>query len=166
MVELEYVSKHLSGLWRQSCRLPISIHLLADCLHLECLLPYWLSVERSIIGHNFPFFFGTRNSREENPGVSESCTFFTVRFWRSSQRFLLQVTGRKIDSVRFIETDERGGIDLNNILKPSRTIERIHLLFVYSPHGSIKGVYLPPTGISGHGNIGSEKSWLSELCEG
>ena len=53
---------------------------------------------------------------------------------------------------------------MNGILKPSRTIERTHLLFVNSPHCSTKWVNLPPTGISGCGKIGSGKGWLSELC--
>ena len=61
-------------------------------------------------------------------------------------------------------TDKRWGVDLNGIMKPSRTIERTHLLFVSSPHCSTKWANLPPTGISGRGKIGSGKGWLSELC--
>ena len=74
---------------------------------------------------------------------------------------LVPVMGRKIDS----DISELT-IDLNGILKPSRTIERTYLLFVNSPHCSTKWATLPPTGISGHGKIGSGKGWLSELCGG
>ena len=38
------------------------------------------------------------------------------------------------------------------------------MLCVNSPHCLTKWAKLPPTGISGHGKIGSGKSWLSELC--
>ena len=38
------------------------------------------------------------------------------------------------------------------------------MLFVNSPHCSIKCANLPPTGILVHGKIGSGKGWLSELC--
>ena len=44
-------------------------------------------------------------------------------------------------------------------------IESTHFLFVNSHHCSTKWANLPPTGISGHGKIGSGKGWLSELCE-
>ena len=55
---------------------------------------------------------------------------------------------------------------MNGILKLSRTIERTHLLCVNSPHCSTKWANLPPTGVSGHGKIGSGKGWLSELYGG
>ena len=55
---------------------------------------------------------------------------------------------------------------MNDILKPSRTIEGTNLLFVNSPHCSRKWANLPPTEISGRGKIGSGKGWLLELCGG
>ena len=57
-----------------------------------------------------------------------------------------------------------GAVIFNGILKPSQTTERTHLFCVNSPNCSTKWVNLPPTGISGHGKIGSGKGWLSELC--
>ena len=45
---------------------------------------------------------------------------------------LLIIMERQTDSD--IGTDERGGVDLNGILKPSRMIGRTHFLFVNSPH--------------------------------
>ena len=57
------------------------------------------------------------------------------------------------DWFRLIGTDRRGWAELNDIPKPSRTIERTHLFCVNSPPCSTKLANLPPTGISGRGKI-------------
>ena len=101
-------------------------------------------------------------SGQETAGNKLDLVPFPLPVFGEVLLFLLVITGRKTDSL--IRTDEREGADLNGLLKPSRTIERTHLLCVNSPHCSTKWANLPPTGISGRGKIGSGKGWLSELC--
>ena len=78
----------------------------------------------------------------------------------------LPLNNREKDRLRLIGTTERGGANLNSILKPFRTIEMTHLLSVNSSYCSTKWANLPPTGISCRGNTSSGKGWISELCGG
>ena len=162
--ESEHVGKHLSGLWRQSSCWPISIvvqnwlssswMIVSLCIDLaeKELLPdvtFRSFLEQEITG----------NKNRKFPDLVP----FPLTVSGEVPRSLLVLTGRKIDS-DLSELTKEWGVGLNGILKPSRMIERTHLLFVNSPNCSRKWANLPPTGRSGCGKTGSEKDWLSELC--
>ena len=90
------------------------------------------------------------------------CPFHCPFFQKCVLWSLLAVTG-KTDSDLLELMKE--GVDLNGTLKPCRTIERTHLLFVNSPHCFTKWANLPPSGISGRGKIGSAKVNFQNFVE-
>ena len=116
---------------------------------------YWLSTERSITGHNFPFFWVLRITGNK---IRE----FHCPFLEQLHNFSQQVRGRLTQDYR---NGDKGGGVRSRIQKPFWTKEGTHSLHVISPHCSAKWANLPPTRTSWSGKAGSGKGCFFQNLE-